>query len=53
MNVNSKESKHCEGELLNALLAEGQQRRDFSLEIKRFMSAEVVHWLRGRKVEWL
>lgn len=27
------------GKLFNVLLAEGQQRRDFSLEIKRAMSA--------------
>lgn len=40
---NSQEGKHSEEELPLAPLAEGQQRRDFSLEIERF------HVSRSRK----
>lgn len=43
---NSQEGKHSEEELPLAPLAEGQQRRDFSLEIERF------HVSRSGKENW-
>lgn len=43
---NSQEGKHSEEELPLTPLAEGQQKRDFSLEIERF------HVGRSRKENW-